>query len=706
MTCETMSQAKRQEDKVADNASNKRKWEGDHKGSSSQQQNKEPKAIRAHTARLSNKEGYAGNLPLCNKCKFYHTGPCVAKCGNCKRFGHQTRDCRTPVLRAKQRPSVAKQKAEVTCYEYEMLGHYKSDCPMKDHAMLMALGTRLDMSTAYHPQTDGQSERTIQTLEVGFSYNNSYHTSIKAASFEALYGCKCRSPVCWAEVGNAQLTGPEIIYETTEKIMQIKSGIPAARDCQKSYTDVRCKPLEFLVGDKVMLKVSPWKGVIRFGKREKLNPRYIRPFKVLENNRPVTYRLELPQQLRRVHSTFHVSNLKKCLSDESLVIPLNEIHIDDKLHFVEEPMEIMDGEIKRLKQSRILIIKCMTRSSTKELFSPLENPKQKFRSRRRLFDTPSLVESSSPEFDHISDIEEQSEEEVRETMTETMEQYMSKTPGDYMSGITRPTINQDTHFELKGQFLKELRDNTFSGSEHEDANEHIEKGAIPSKTVADAKIAIQEMAEYSQKLLNGTSSRTRNLGNKIGRMSKVLQERGVGSLPRSTETNPRDQFKSISTTKVDFYGIRCIGCGPYAVSATQYRSIFSDTVPFPRRLQNFCYDDWKEAQDVKILESFDHTLPQKEKDPGSFTLPCFIHNICFDKALVDLGASVSVMPFSTYTNLGLGILSHTRLTIELADRTIKQPRGIAENVLVRIGKFIFPIDFIILDIPEDDDVPL
>ncbi|GJW23453.1 hypothetical protein Tco_0034075 [Tanacetum coccineum] len=117
----------------------------------------------------------------------------------------------------------------------------------------------------------------------------------------------------------------------------------------------------------------------------------------------------------------------------------------------------------------------MTRSSTKELLSPFENPEQKFRLRMRLFDTPSLVESNSPEFDHNFDIEEQSEEEVRETMTETMEQYMSKTRGDYGSGVTRPTINQDTHFELKGQFLKELRDNTFSGSEHEDANEHIEK---------------------------------------------------------------------------------------------------------------------------------------------------------------------------------------------------------------------------------------
>ncbi|GJZ71210.1 hypothetical protein Tco_0635061 [Tanacetum coccineum] len=118
---------------------------------------------------------------------------------------------------------------------------------------------------------------------------------------------------------------------------------------------------------------------------------------------------------------------------------------------------------------------CMIMSSTKELFSPLENPKQKFCSRRRLFETSSLVESNSPEFDQFSDIEEQSEEEVRETMTEIMEQYMSKTRGDYESGITRPKINQDAHFELKGKFLKELFDSIFSGSEHEDANEHIKK---------------------------------------------------------------------------------------------------------------------------------------------------------------------------------------------------------------------------------------
>ncbi|GJY49709.1 putative reverse transcriptase domain-containing protein [Tanacetum coccineum] len=190
-----------------------------------------------------------------------------------------------------------------------------------------------------------------------FSYNNNYHTSIKAAPFEALYGQKCRSPVCWAEVRDVQLTSLEIIHETNKKIIQIKSRIQAAHDRQKSYADVRYKPLEFQAGDRVMLKVSPWKEVIYFGRRGKLNQRYNGTFKVLEKVGTIAYKLELLQQLSRVHSTFYVSNLKKCLSNEPLAIPLDEIHIDDKLYFAEEPVEIMDREVKRLKQSRILIIK-------------------------------------------------------------------------------------------------------------------------------------------------------------------------------------------------------------------------------------------------------------------------------------------------------------------------------------------------------------
>ncbi|GKB42442.1 putative reverse transcriptase domain-containing protein [Tanacetum coccineum] len=184
-----------------------------------------------------------------------------------------------------------------------------------------SLGTRLDMSTAYHPETDSQSERTIQILE-----DMLHACVINAAPFEALYGRKCRSPVCWAEVEDAHFTGPAIIHETTEKIVQIKSKIQAARDRQKSYANIRHKTLEFQVGDRVMLNVSPWKRVVRFGKRGKLNPRYVGPF-------------------------------KKCLSDESLVISLEELRVDDKLYFVEELVEVMDREIKQLKRIHIPIIK-------------------------------------------------------------------------------------------------------------------------------------------------------------------------------------------------------------------------------------------------------------------------------------------------------------------------------------------------------------
>ncbi|GJS18899.1 putative reverse transcriptase domain-containing protein [Tanacetum coccineum] len=184
-----------------------------------------------------------------------------------------------------------------------------------------------------------------------------YHASIKAAPFEARYDQKCRSPVCWAEVGQVQLTSPEIVQETTEKVIQIKQRMQAAHDRQKSYTDLKRKPMEFQVGDRVMLKVSPWKGVVRFGKWGKLNPRYVGPFKVLEKVESVAYKLELPQELSRVHNKFHVSNLKKCYSDEPLVVPLEGRHVDDKLRFVEEPVEIMDQEVKQLKQSYIPIFK-------------------------------------------------------------------------------------------------------------------------------------------------------------------------------------------------------------------------------------------------------------------------------------------------------------------------------------------------------------
>ncbi|GJS94096.1 putative reverse transcriptase domain-containing protein [Tanacetum coccineum] len=159
------------------------------------------------------------------------------------------------------------------------------------------------------------------------------------------------------KLGCSSSVGPELVQETTEKILQIKDRLKAARDCQKSYADKRRKPLEFSVGDYVLLKVSPWKGVVRFGKKGKLAPRFIGPFEIIEKVGPVAYMLDLPEELNGIHDTFHVSNLKKCLADPTLQVPLDEIRVDDKLNFMEERMEILEREFKKLKRSRIAIVK-------------------------------------------------------------------------------------------------------------------------------------------------------------------------------------------------------------------------------------------------------------------------------------------------------------------------------------------------------------
>ncbi|GJZ18839.1 putative reverse transcriptase domain-containing protein [Tanacetum coccineum] len=198
------------------------------------------------------------------------------------------------------------------------------------HIQILAINAECFGYSIRHKYDFGKGwERHLPQVE--FSYNNCYHASIKAALFEALYGRKCRSPVCWAKVRDVLLTGPEIIHETTEKIVLIRQRLQAARDRQRSYANVRRKPLEFQVGYHVMLKVSPRKGVIRFRKRGKLNPRYIRPFMILKRVDQVAYTLELPEELK--------------------------LRLDDKLNFVEEPVEIMDREVKQLRQSRIPIVK-------------------------------------------------------------------------------------------------------------------------------------------------------------------------------------------------------------------------------------------------------------------------------------------------------------------------------------------------------------
>ncbi|KAD4584296.1 hypothetical protein E3N88_21897 [Mikania micrantha] len=239
------------------------------------------------------------------------------------------------------------------------------------------LGTKLLTSTAYHPQTDGQSERTIQTLEdmlraciidfggswddylplAEFSYNNSYHSSIGMPPYEMLYGRKCRTPVCWGEVGQRELANKKVVKVTNERIDQIRAHLKAAQDRQKSYADKRRRPIEFQVGDFVLLKVSPWKGVIRFRKRGKLSPRFIGPFKIIARIGEVAYRLELPDELSGIHNTFHVSYLRKCLADESAYVPLDDLEIDDKLNYVEKPVAILDRKVKQLRNKSLNQVK-------------------------------------------------------------------------------------------------------------------------------------------------------------------------------------------------------------------------------------------------------------------------------------------------------------------------------------------------------------
>ncbi|EOY31685.1 Uncharacterized protein TCM_038736 [Theobroma cacao] len=243
-----------------------------------------------------------------------------------------------------------------------------------------ALGTKLRFSTAFHPQTDGQSERTIQTLEdmlracvidfigswdrhlplVEFAYNNSFQSSIGMAPYDALYRRKCRTPLCWDEVGERKLVNVELIDLTNDKVKVIRERLKTAQDRQKNYSDKRRKDLEFEVEDKVFLKVSPWKGVIRFAKRGKLNPRYIGPFRIIERIGPVAYRLELPPEFDRIHNVFHVSMLKKYVPDPSHILETPPIELHEDLKFEVQPVRILDRKDRVLRNKSIPMVKVVS----------------------------------------------------------------------------------------------------------------------------------------------------------------------------------------------------------------------------------------------------------------------------------------------------------------------------------------------------------
>jgi hypothetical protein len=236
-----------------------------------------------------------------------------------------------------------------------------------------ALGTKLIRSSAYHPQTDGQTERVNQVLEdmlrayvlqydknwdkylslAEFSYNNSYQTSLKMAPFEALYGRRCRTPLSWSQIGEHKIFGPDLVTEAEEKVKTIQNNLKATQSRQTSYANIRRRPLHFQVGDFVYLRVSPTRGIQRFGVKGKLAPRYIGPFEILEICGPVAYRLQLPPQLAAIHDIFHVSQLRKCVKVPTKIIDSQAIEIESDLTYIEHPIRVLDTKERSTRRETI-----------------------------------------------------------------------------------------------------------------------------------------------------------------------------------------------------------------------------------------------------------------------------------------------------------------------------------------------------------------
>ena len=199
-----------------------------------------------------------------------------------------------------------------------------------------------------------------------FAYNNSYHSSIEMTPFEALYGRKCRTPVCWDEVGERRLVGLGLVQITSEKVKVVRDNLKKARDRKKSYADNHCRDLQFEISDQVFLKISPWKGVLRFGKRGKLSPRYIGPYEIMSKVGPVAYKLKLPPELSRIHDTFHVSMLKKYIPNPSHVLSEQPVQLKENLTYEEIPVQIVDRKEQVLRSKVIPLVKVLWKNHERE----------------------------------------------------------------------------------------------------------------------------------------------------------------------------------------------------------------------------------------------------------------------------------------------------------------------------------------------------
>ncbi|GKA34001.1 MAK10-like protein [Tanacetum coccineum] len=488
---------------------------------------------------------------------------------------------------------------------------------------------------------------------------------IKATPFEALYGRKCRSPVYWAEVGDVQLTGPAIIHETTEKIVQIRQRLQAARDRQRSYANVRRKPLEFQVGDHVMLKVSPRKDVIRFGKRGKLNPWYIGPFKILKRVGPVAYKLKLPEELSNVHNTFHVSNLKKCLSDESLVIPMKELRLDDKLNFVEEPIEIMDREVKQLRQIRIPIVKLERSKDFSKLVKAITLPQ----------DVPSTFDRRLIK--------------LKNQVQRLMEAHLAPTQPTQVNKITTSCkICSGPH---DTQYCMEDPEQAF-----------VEYTSSRTDKAGDARLSKFE-ANFKQPQSEM----------EIDTILKAITNRIAGTLPGDAVKNPKLSASPVlSARSYPTIDPQCSSLQPEPTLEDEFQDLHLNLpvleVLAHALIYNAILDKYVESLELgKNRSAFvQGEVHVKMKDPGLFTLPCRLRDSKPFNTLADLGSCVNIIPLYLFKKLNIGLLDKTGHIFGLADRTKSYPVGIVKDVEVHIGKLKLLNDFYVIDMKKDPKTPL
>ncbi|GKA95855.1 DNA-directed DNA polymerase [Tanacetum coccineum] len=527
-----------------------------------------------------------------------------------------------------------------------------------------ALGNDVNMSTAYHPEMNA---------------------SIKAAPFEALYERKCRSPICWSEVGDSHLTGPELIRETTKKIVQINRVIQ-------------------IIG-------------------------------------PVAYKLELPDELHRIHNTFHVSNLKKCLANENMVIAIEEIQLDDKLHFIETPVEIMDREVKELKQSRIPIVKKKISASV------LEQKEDEYEESSTETMLPTWSKTRFPTA--APDLTFFRKKAISPSSgIDTKASNLSHEPKAYiyptMSFIHSPSAKIfeknprfATDLETVPKSTSKLNPNTSKSSIDPSQGQNTSmrkvdfKGPIPRMTPATGIKSITELSRHSLSWYKEGDFKNNDLNIVFGQiknfeqnMNNITEEVQMvqhkyklpgeerNSKPEETlRTFIEESRRKQKQNERLFWKIKK-NCNKRLIINIPFIEALEQMPKYAKFMKDLLTQRGRgnEASKITLHKRCSsmvlNEIPLKENDLIIFTIPCVIGQGGINKALADLGASISHMPYSMFLRLNLGELKPTRMCIELADKSTQIPRGIAENVIVKIDMFIFLVDFVVLDMKEDYKIPI